>query len=75
MSLPSASLPFTVRIPGALASVLPTTGVVITPAIAALIAVLAGLGVFGLLCAYAISKGYLVKRKSPDGEEWEFSPP
>ena len=65
---------FTVRIPSLLARLIPGHVGLIDPGTAALIIVIGGLAIFAGLAAYAISKGYTVKRKSPDGEEWEFSP-
>lgn len=66
---------FTVTLPGWMSALVPRNiGVVqaLTPIeIGALVAV-GTLAVFGGLAAYAISKGYKVKR---NGDVWEFDPP
>ena len=66
---------FRVRMPKALNKLLPASmGATksLTPGELATILALATLAVFGGLAAYAISKGYTVRRK---GDEWVFEPP
>lgn len=70
---------FTVVLPNLMAGLIPssvvTAGAALTEAQITLILAIAPLAIFASLAAYAISKGYKVKRKTPNGGELVFEPP
>lgn len=65
---------FLVTLPRWAAKLIPRGSVGLTPETLALIGALVALATFAALCAFAMTKGYNITRKTPDGEKWEFRP-
>lgn len=68
---------FVVRLPRWMSALIPdmALGAALTPLEASLLVAIASLALFGGLAVYALGKGYTVRRRTPDGEEWVFEPP